>query len=149
MELLRLNCASITTVLLGDGTWASGTTKNILKILFFVNRFTKRILVNSRSIKDVVVENEKFPANRIDVIYNGIDCFDIACSKEKCRCLKNFQQLKKVICIVGIVGNFNRTVKRFDLFIKSAAIVCAHRNSVKFLVIGGGKYERELKGAYI
>lgn len=118
--------------------------QKLLKWINFVNRFTKRILVNSRSIKESVIENEKFPAERIDIIYNGIDVCEIAAQKAVALTGK-VDMLGKEDRIVGIVGNFNRRVKRFDLFIKAAAVVAAQREGVKFLIVGGGKLEPDLK----
>jgi glycosyltransferase involved in cell wall biosynthesis len=118
--------------------------RKLLKWINFVNRFTKRILVNSRSIKESVIENEKFPAERIDIIYNGIDVSEIAAQKAVPLTGK-IDGLGKEDRIVGIVGNFNRKVKRFDLFIQAAAVVAAQCERVKFLIVGGGKLERDLR----
>jgi len=118
--------------------------KKLLKWLGFVNRFTKRIIVNSLSIKEFVIENEKFPADLIDIICNGVDVYDIE-AQEAIDLTDEFDAIQKEDRIVGIVGNFNRQVKRIDLFIKAAALVAAQRERVKFLVIGGGKFEQELK----
>ncbi|HQN20068.1 MAG TPA: glycosyltransferase, partial [Syntrophobacteraceae bacterium] len=47
--------------------------------------------------------------------------------------------------VIGMVANFNREVKRADLFIKTAAEVLKQHDDVKFLLIGGGELEHQLK----
>jgi L-malate glycosyltransferase len=142
--VLAAKCAGIHNILSWRRDMGFWYDKTFLKILHFANRFTKRILVNSRSIKDFVIENEKIPAGRIDIIYNGIDISDIEAQKP-ISLAGEFDNIEKGERIVGIVGNFNREVKRFDLFIKAAAIVAAQCESVRFLVIGGGELEKEKK----
>jgi glycosyltransferase involved in cell wall biosynthesis len=46
---------------------------------------------------------------------------------------------------VGIVGNFNRKVKRIDLFIQAASEVNKKNKNVFFVIVGGGNNEQELK----
>jgi glycosyltransferase involved in cell wall biosynthesis len=110
----------------------------------FVNKFTKRILVNSNAIKELVIQKEKFPAENIDVIHNGIDLNEIQ-SQPAIQLYNILSNIKKTDKIVGIVGNYNRRIKRFDLFIMAAAEVLKKMDNVKFLIIGGGNYESELK----
>lgn len=119
-------------------------TNKILKKLRFANFFTKHILVNSEAIKRYVADAEKAPVKKIKVLTNGID-------------IKNFDkiipvnltaQYKQIIAsdiIVGYVGNFNRKVKRADLFIEAAAQVIKKTHNVKFVIVGGGSQEHILK----
>lgn len=118
--------------------------KRILLKLSLINRFTKKLLVNSAAIKNNVLRYEKVSEVKVDVIYNGIS-------------LKTFEaiapiEINREFCVgfkedsvVGIVANFNRDVKRVDLFIKAAAEVIKKFKRVNFLIIGGGKQEKALK----
>ncbi|MFW9929298.1 MAG: glycosyltransferase [Candidatus Thorarchaeota archaeon] len=118
--------------------------KQIVRKLKFINRFTSRILVNSIAIKHTLHGVEKFPLERIDVLYNGIDLHRI----EKIPPL-DIKQIDERInssdVLIGIVSNFNRLVKRVDLFIKAAELIKSSNKVVKFLIVGGGKLENELK----
>lgn len=118
--------------------------KKILKILAFVNKFTKKILVNSNAIKNNVVLEEKAPREKVNVIYNGINLktFD---SSAKIDFNKIYDDISITGKIIGLVANFNRQVKRVDLFIKAAAEVVKKEQNVKFLIVGGGKLGNELK----
>jgi glycosyltransferase involved in cell wall biosynthesis len=44
-----------------------------------------------------------------------------------------------------MVANYNRKVKRPDLFVIAAAEVVSQFSEVKFLLIGGGRFENELR----
>jgi glycosyltransferase involved in cell wall biosynthesis len=47
--------------------------------------------------------------------------------------------------VVGIVANFNRPVKRVDLFIEAAARVHARHPETRFFIVGGGGLEAKLR----
>jgi L-malate glycosyltransferase len=118
--------------------------KSLLWKLKIVNKLTKRILVNSYAVKEVIMQKEGCPSEQIDVISNGIDICEI--DKQSPAQLNNvFKDMKGADKIVGIVGNYNRRIKRFDLFLQTAAEVLKRLNNIKFLVIGGGVLENELK----
>ena len=118
--------------------------RKLLKKLIFVNLFTKRFLVNSNAIKDSMVKQENVPEEAIDVICNGVDLnaidkvepSDLSCE---------FMEIEKNDKVIGLVANFNRTVKRVDLFVKAAAEVAKQVQNVKFFILGGGKLENELR----
>lgn len=119
--------------------------KKLFLSMAFANKLTDRILVNSSAIKDVVINQEKLPAEKIDVIHNGLDleAFDSHPAKDL---REEFPQIEYGDKIIGMVANYNRKVKRVDLFIRAAAEVAKkHSVGTKFLIIGGGRLERELK----
>lgn len=101
--------------------------------LRIANFFVTGIIANSRAVKDRVVHMEKIDSRKVDVIYNGLDArlFD-----------KARKTTVKKECVVSIVANLNRVVKRVDLFIKACAIVHREHPEVKYQVIGDG-YLRE------
>lgn len=118
--------------------------KKILAGLSFANAFTDRILCNCMAVKESVVRLERFPEDRINVIYNGIDVDRIE-REQPIDLRKEYPQIKNGDLIVGMVANFNRPVKRVDLFIRAAAEVCRKRQRVKFLLVGGGDQESQLR----
>lgn len=122
------------------GFWYS---KIILKNLLFINQLTTRILVNSKAVKDHVAKQEKVSPQKIDVIYNGIDLRKVD-SIPACNLSREFKEIHADDKIVGIVANFNRPVKRVDLFIKALAEVLRQHGDVKFLVIGEGNLKKSL-----
>jgi len=123
------------------GFWYDDSLKKKMKL---INRFTKRVLVNSNAIKNFTSFEEKLQKKRIDVIYNGIDLHLVdQTSAIKPEAL--FNKVKKGDRIIGIVGNYNRKVKRFDLFLRAAAEVIKKKRNIKFMIVGGGALEEELR----
>lgn len=118
--------------------------KNLLKNLRFVNIFTDRILVNCFAVKDAVVYHEHVKPEKVDVVYNGIDLqvFDM---HTPINLYDEYNDIEKGNMVIGIVANFNREVKRLDLFIMAAAEVVKQYDNVRFLVIGDGRLESILK----
>ena len=90
-------------------------TNQLLFILKLFNKYTTKILVNSHAIKMNTILHEKINKNRIDIIYNGIDLIKI--DKYKAINLGTFFQSSiNNDLFIGIVSNFNRPVKRVELF---------------------------------
>ena len=120
--------------------------KRLLWLLKFINIFTDRFVVNSISVKNELIKKENVDFHLIDIIYNGIDFDRIDQAtpvdiKKEFRLGNNSDEVK----FVGFVGNFNRKVKRIDLFIKAAAEVHNKYKNVYFMIVGGGNNEQELK----
>jgi glycosyltransferase involved in cell wall biosynthesis len=120
--------------------------KRLLRLLKFINLFTDRFVVNSISVKNELIKKEKVNSKLIDIIYNGIDLdrIDQATPADISKEFRLINYSNSVI-IVGIVGNFNRKVKRIDLFIQAAAEVHKKYKNVYFMIVGGGNNEQELK----
>jgi glycosyltransferase involved in cell wall biosynthesis len=118
--------------------------EKVIRRLRFTRPFTARILVNSNAVKHQIVRCEKVPEGSVDVIHNGIDlkAIDEAAAADLNR---EFAEVERNDAVVGIVANFNREVKRLDVFIRAAAEVCKYAENVKFVIIGGGRLERSLR----
>lgn len=118
--------------------------KTLLRNMSLANTFTDRILANCISVKKEVVNNEHLPPTKIDVIHNGLDLesFD---RQSVVDLPAEFPEIQDCDQVIGMVANYNRRVKRADLFVKAAAEVVKHHDNVKFLLIGGGGLENELR----
>lgn len=123
------------------GFWYT-TTK--LRVLKSINLLTDNILVNSKAIKKEIVLKESVARKKINVIYNGID-FALINRNSHVPLPSEFTQYISGRLSIGIVANFDRPVKRVDLFIQAASIVARHRHDVCFVVIGGGNLDKKLK----
>ena len=123
------------------GYWYDRKTVAMFKIL---NRMTTRVLANSHAVKQQAIAVENLDPERVDVIHNGIDLagFDDAPAVEL---RSKYPAIQRSDEIVGLVANFDRKIKRVDLFIKAAAEVLGKRPSVKFFIVGGGIRETELR----
>lgn len=107
-------------------SWHNTINKASLKIS---NKFAHRILANSYAVANYLIKEEKVDPNVIDIIYNGID------SNLPITRLHSMPQRSNTITI-GVVANFLRPVKRFDLFVESAIILSQRFRRIVFLVIG-------------
>lgn len=113
----------------------------IMGKLKWVNRHAAWVLANSYAVKEKVAELEQFPENRIHVIHNAnwddwTGDFK-AVDREKLGFPGHCH-------IVGIVANL-RPVKRIDLFIRMAARVASRMSTARFLILGSGTLEVDLK----
>jgi glycosyltransferase involved in cell wall biosynthesis len=123
------------------GFWYNPT---LLKVLRVINLMTDRILVNSRAIKDNVVEKEHVRPSKIDVLYNGIDIEPFSIKYDMVT-LRSELGIPPADKIVGIVANLNRQVKRVDLFVSAAAHVLQKRKQVSFVIVGDGHLRIQLE----
>ncbi len=118
--------------------------RKILRILILLNRFVDKFLVNSEAVKESIINHERVLPSKIDVIYNGVDLGRID-EEEVADIREEFQDILESDKVVGIIANLNRVVKRVDLFVRAAADVVGRLRNVKFLILGGGELEVELR----
>ena len=118
--------------------------RKLLRNMRLANMLTDRVLVNCEAVKGAVVQNEKVLPEKIDVIHNGVDLVNFD-KITPVNLQKEFPSVQDKDKIVGMVANYNREVKRTDLFVLAAAEVVKHFDDVKFLIIGGGRLENELR----
>ena len=100
------------------------------------NLFVSGVIANSKAVKERVVHMEKIDPRNVEVIYNGLDLRPF---------VKASKKNHKKECVVAIVANLNRPVKRVDLFIKACAIVHKECPDVRFQVIGDGFLRSDLE----
>jgi glycosyltransferase involved in cell wall biosynthesis len=115
------------------GEWMSARYLAFTKL---ANRFVRKIVANSHSVKSLTVEVEKVATDKVVVFYNGIDvtAFDHMIVDWE---LKQRLKIPKQNKVVGILANF-RPMKRHDTFLLAAREVLRVRNDVDFLFVGGG-----------
>lgn len=122
-------------------------TPGTLRTLRFTNMLADRVLANSQAIKANIVEREYLKPEKVDVIYNGIYAHRFA----KFDLLSELNDMRREIGIpdnnriVGITANFNRRVKRVDLFIEAASIVLKEFKEAVFVIFGDGSLRAELE----
>lgn len=92
-------------------------------------------LANSQAVKDRFVADDNLDPGRITVIHNGLDPEAIPFSPER-----------GDPPTVVLLGNFNRPVKRADLFVEAALTVAGRMSDVRFLLIGDGEQRTALEG---
>jgi glycosyltransferase involved in cell wall biosynthesis len=110
-------------------------TKKDLLLTRMANLFVKRILVNSQAVKKQTLQLEKFSADKIKVIYNGIDLTDFVAIRKR----------RNKTAVVAIIANLNRPVKRVDLFIQAATKVLKQYPDTRFWIFGEGPLRSSLE----
>jgi len=118
--------------------------KKLLSVLYIVNFFTDRIVVNSEAIKTEVSLRERVKRDKIDVIYNGVDLepFKVFYDVNK---LRTELGIPSTDLIIGIVANLNRHVKRVDIFVDAAAKLLEEVDNISFIVVGDGSFRDGLE----
>ncbi|MCG7987554.1 MAG: glycosyltransferase [Candidatus Thiodiazotropha weberae] len=125
------------------GFWFSKKTIFTMNVL---NKFTDKIIVNSRAIKEYVEQTERIKKDKIEVIHNGIERIYGSEEIQRYRELnrKKFA-VSRTTKIIGIVSNLNRNVKRVDIFIKAAVKYLKKNDNVVFVIVGAGHLKDTLK----
>lgn len=110
-----------------------------------INKLIHGILANSEAVKSVVINQERFPEERINVIHNGIHVGRFANPVPEKK-----QALIERLCVsgdqfvVGSVGNL-RPVKGYRFMVEAAALLCPRYPKLMFLVAGEGEIKEELE----
>ncbi len=97
----------------------------------------------ARFSKDCLVEFEKIPENKIDVIYNGIDLerFPKTFDKDKIRKSLGFEADKT---LVGIIARLD-PIKNHSVLIEAISLLKNQFPDIQLIVVGEGPMLQELK----
>jgi L-malate glycosyltransferase len=94
------------------------------------NKFANQWLANSNAVKTYLVKKEHLTDSDIKVIPNGI----LYESFENLPLNKDSKNGSKIT--VGTISNFNRYVKRLDVFVNAMKILATRYDSLRFLIVG-------------
>lgn len=115
----------------GIDAWKTGWTIAAERISA---RFADRIIANSRAARNVLIERERIPAEKIGVIYNGIRFDGTSVPRER------VPGPFRISCIMRL-----HREKGVNL-VPDIALAARRRTAVRFSVIGDGPLRRELSG---
>ncbi len=102
-----------------------------------------RIICVSDAVRQVVKEREQVNEDRIVVVRNGVDPISDARGEvSKTRKELGFEDYQLV---VGMVANFNRSVKGVSLFLDAVPMIVQAVPDARFLLLGRGKEEQVLR----
>ena len=133
----KLGGARVITSRRDMGFWY---TPRILRLLRMANRFVDRIAVNSQAVKGNVTVMESYPADRIEVLHNGMNGGRFESEKDP-----GFRERLGVgsgDLIVGMVSNLY-AVKRPQDLIKAISLIRRKIGHVHLVLVGGGPREIE------
>ena len=119
------------------GFWYTPRTLRLLRI---ANWFVDRIAVNSHAVKRNVTDMEGYPADRIEVLHNGMDGRRFESEKDP-----GFRErlgIGSADYIVGMVSNLY-AVKRPEDLINAISLIRKNIGHVHLVLVGGGPIEIE------
>lgn len=107
-------------------------------------RFSDFMTAVSNSAKEILVRKERMPANKIRVLYNGIELKKFqAPSDEKIKECRNRFDLDNCI-VIGIVANLHQ-IKGHRYLLEAAEILTKKFTNLRFLIVGDGILRKELE----
>lgn len=121
------------------GEWMSSRYLITTKI---ANFGAKKIIANSRMVRDLTIEKEGATPSKVHVFYNGIDV-------NMFRNLRPDMSLKSKLGIphgdkvIGIIANF-RPMKHHHVFLKAAAEALSRQRDLSFMLVGTGPLKDEM-----
>jgi glycosyltransferase involved in cell wall biosynthesis len=105
--------------------------------------FTDCIIANALATKNLLVEREKIPPNKIKVVYNGVDTAEYM-PKQTSVVLKAQLKIDSITPVIGYIGRLHRE-KGADYLPEIALRLKRYIAPFKLLIIGEGPLETELK----
>lgn len=116
-----------------------------LKVTRLLNRWVDLIIANSHNTRQWAAEVEGFPAERIEVIHNGLDLEPF--SRITAGTRGDYRAVLSIPAsapVIGIVANL-RPVKAIDVFLRAASHVKSAFAGAHFILVGDGDQEEGLK----
>ena len=102
-----------------------------------------RIICVSDAVKKVVLEREHVNEERVMVIRNGVE--SLPATGKAAMTARAELGIGEENLVVGMVANFNRSVKGVSLFLDAVPEIVRAVPAARFLLLGRGKEEKELR----
>lgn len=121
-------------------------TPREIRILRFLNRFTRLFVANSEAVREQTVRREGVSRERIEVIPNAVDVerFRPAARGERER-LRTRLGIPATAPVIGCVANL-RPIKGHDALLEAFAAVCVRMPEARLALVGEGPTEAALRG---
>lgn len=114
----------------------------------FSERFVDRFIVVSDALEKMMIEKHRIEPQRVVKIYNGIERDDFCIADEDIVCrrtgFRNESGLGEDIPVIGVIGRMVWQ-KGFEYFIEAIPEVLKEFKKARFLLVGKGELEDELK----
>lgn len=108
------------------------------------NRHVTRLVANCEAVKQAVAKFEGIAAERVDVIYNGLDVQRFRPDPARRTAQRRALGHGESEVVVGTVSVL-RPVKGCETFVRAAAMVADHSPQARFLLVGDGSLRGELE----
>lgn len=107
------------------------------------NLFVDGITACSHAVKQRTIERERIDPLKIRVIHNGVDLSRF-CSRGRGGEIRREFGIPEDAPLVGTVGNF-AAEKGYSYFLKAAGRVAERFPQARFMVVGSGRYETQVR----
>ena len=103
-----------------------------------------RVICVSDAVREAVLERERLPASRVEVVRNGIRLAE-PMMDPRSDDLRRELGIPEDSPVVLMVANYDRPVKGVDHFLDSLPLIRAALPQTRFVLLGGGRREPELR----
>ncbi len=126
---------------LSHADWYQGSRKRWLRK---AQNASSAVLTNARMIREGLVTQEGFAADKVRVIYNGVDVEGFEPSPTmRAKLFPGMERAKLIV----LVGNMHTDVKGHPTLIAAAAEVVARFPQVRFVLVGDGEKRKDFETA--
>ncbi len=132
--VLAARLAGVRKVLSSRRDYGYWITPGYLKATRFANRFVDGIVTNAPQVRKFTIEVEQAPAERVLVIYNGVDLEPLQRPGPNL-VLKAQLGIPAHHKVIALVANY-RPIKRHDTLIKAAQRLMQHHPDISLLCVG-------------
>jgi glycosyltransferase involved in cell wall biosynthesis len=121
---------------LGHLPWYTEVRK---KVIGRIHRSASLTLVNSRAVRNFVVDGLGVPAGKIRVLHNAVECRPAAVSRPLL-----FPNLPANSKLIAVISNMHPG-KGHEYIVDAAPAVCSQFPEARFVMVGDGKQRRPLE----
>ena len=107
-------------------------------------RYVTQYIAVSKALKTRLVEEHKIPANKISVIYNGVELDQYNPNRNASDTVRRSLGITDDHPIIGTIGRLVYQ-KGFSYFLKAAKRIYSEKKQVRFVIVGYGQEETNLK----
>jgi glycosyltransferase involved in cell wall biosynthesis len=107
------------------------------------NLFVDRVVCCSGAVRERTLAKERISSERVQFIYNGVDCDQFGWGREDGRVREEFGIPENAL-VVATVANF-AIEKGYPYLLEAARIVLEEIPEARFLLVGSGPLEKEIK----
>lgn len=143
--VIAARLAGVHTIVASRRDYGEWMNRRYLLVTRLANLFVTRIVTNSNQVKRLTERVERFPENKIVVIYNGIDV-DSFSRGAPAHEFKRSLQIPEANKVVGLIANY-RPMKRHETLVRAANEIAQKRDDIDFLLVGGDSVPGEPKKA--
>lgn len=134
-----------TVAMLVDGFDVPFPKKAVYKIAdSYSAKYVTQYITVSKALKEVLIKKRRIPADKIRVIYNGVELDQYNPNLQISDEVRQSLEISDDYPIVGTIGRLVYQ-KGLTYFLEAAQYVNSEKQHVRFVIVGGGPEEGKLK----